>query len=175
MAKLYGAKLPQLEVDVHKSSQTTKKGWVSWIRFIIILALLYFLTHFVFAVKIVNGHSMNPTLKDHGIFIVSKIFFQPERGDIVVVKDPDGFDIVKRIIGMPHDKVQIIDGVVYLNKQPLNEPYIQGVPDNMAEVIVGERKYFIMGDNRTPGESLDSRDPSISTISEMNIVGEKMF
>ncbi|MGE8203439.1 signal peptidase I [Heyndrickxia sp. NPDC080065] len=164
-----------IELDATSVPKTDKKAWFGWIRFILFLAILYFLIHYGIGIKIVNGDSMNPTLHDKGIFVVNKVFFKPERGDIVVVKDPDGFDIVKRIIGLPNDRVKISDGVVYLNGQPLNEPYIKGKALNMDEVTVEEGKYFIMGDNRTPGESLDSRDPSIGTILEKNIVGGKMF
>ena len=61
------------------------------------------------------------------------------------------------MIGLPNDHVRIKDGIVYINQQVLDEPYIIGQSMDIDEVVVGTDSYFIMGDNRTPGESLDSR------------------
>lgn len=118
---------------------------------------------------------MNPTLHDKGFMVVNKLFFKPERGDIVIVKDPHGFDIVKRIIGMPNDKITIQNGIVYVNNKALKETYTKGKPMDMQEVTVNNHSYFIMGDNRTPGESLDSRDPSIGPVDSQQIEGEVIF
>ncbi|MFH5778751.1 signal peptidase I [Heyndrickxia oleronia] len=168
-------KILHSEIDIKDVPRTVKREWVSWIRFILIIVILYGAIHYTIGIKIVSGDSMNPTIQDRDIVVVSKLFFTPERGDIIVVKDPEGFDIVKRVIGLPNDHVRIKDGIVYINQQVLDEPYIIGQSMDIDEVVVGTDSYFIMGDNRTPGESLDSRDPSIGTISKEQIVGEKLF
>ncbi|MCI1589423.1 MULTISPECIES: signal peptidase I [Heyndrickxia] len=168
-------KILHSEIDIKDVPRTVKREWISWIRFILIIVILYGAIHYTIGIKIVSGDSMNPTIQDRDIVVVSKLFFTPERGDIIVVKDPEGFDIVKRVIGIPNDHVRIKDGIVYINQQVLDEPYIIGQSMDIDEVVVGTDSYFIMGDNRTPGESLDSRDPSIGTISKEQIVGEKLF
>ncbi|MCM3454720.1 signal peptidase I [Heyndrickxia oleronia] len=168
-------KILHSEIDIKDVPRTVKREWISWIRFVLIIVILYGAIHYTIGIKIVSGDSMNPTIQDRDIVVVSKLFFTPERGDIIVVKDPEGFDIVKRVIGLPNDHVRIKDGIVYINQQVLDEPYIIGQSMDIDEVVVGTDSYFIMGDNRTPGESLDSRDPSIGTISKEQIVGEKLF
>ncbi|MCM3240004.1 signal peptidase I [Heyndrickxia oleronia] len=168
-------KILHSEMDIKDVPRTVKREWISWIRFVLIIVILYGAIHYTIGIKIVSGDSMNPTIQDRDLVVVSKLFFTPERGDIIVVKDPDGFDIVKRVIGLPNDHVRIKDGIVYINQQVLDEPYIIGQSMDIDEVVVGTDSYFIMGDNRTPGESLDSRDPSIGTISKEQIVGEKLF
>ncbi|MEC1373806.1 signal peptidase I [Heyndrickxia oleronia] len=168
-------KILHSEIDIKDVPRTVKREWISWIRFVLIIVILYGAIHYTIGIKIVSGDSMNPTIQDRDIVVVSKLFFTPERGDIIVLKDPEGFDIVKRVIGLPNDHVRIKDGIVYINQQVLDEPYIIGQSMDIDEVVVGTDSYFIMGDNRTPGESLDSRDPSIGTISKEQIVGEKLF
>ncbi|GIN41994.1 signal peptidase I [Bacillus obstructivus] len=168
-------KILHSEIDIKDVPRTVKREWISWIRFVLIIVILYGAIHYTICIKIVSGDSMNPTIQDRDIVVASKLFFTPERGDIIVVKDPEGFDIVKRVIGLPNDHVRIKDGIVYINQQVLDEPYIIGQSMDIDEVVVGTDSYFIMGDNRTPGESLDSRDPSIGTISKEQIVGEKLF
>ena len=94
-------------------------------------------------------------------------FTDPEHGDVVVFKfpqDPDR-DFIKRVIGVPGDRIEIRNKVVYRNGEPLDEPYVvhkdpnvrpAGDPrDNVAPFVVPEGKYFMMGDNRD--YSLDSR------------------
>ncbi|MBB2482255.1 signal peptidase I [Bacillus sp. APMAM] len=154
------------------SKRSTKSSIFSWVRFILLLIAIYCVLHFGIAIKIVSGHSMNPTLHDKGLMVVNKLFYKPDRGDIVIVKDSDGFDIVKRIIGLPNDKIFIKNGMVYVNGSPLKETYTKGTANDMNEVVLNNHSYFIIGDNRTPGESLDSRDPSIGPIDKSTIEGK---
>jgi signal peptidase I len=135
--------------------------------------------------------SMYPTLKVNDRVIVSRISYRlgdPKRGDVVVFRNP-GFEeldkpnivetvgrvlfeivgsrqpkdknYIKRVIGVPGDRLTFKDGAVWVNGSKLNEPYLQpGVtttyPDHEnIDIVVPPRKYFMMGDNR--GESCDSR------------------
>ncbi|PKR84699.1 signal peptidase I [Heyndrickxia camelliae] len=152
--------------------ESRKASIFSWLRFVILLIVIYALLHYGMAFKIVSGHSMNPTLHNKGFMVVNKLYFKPERGDIVIVKDPNGFDIVKRIIGLPNDSISIKNGIVFVNGKPINENYTEGKANDMKAVALDNKSYFIMGDNRTPGESLDSRDPSIGPVSNDKIEGE---
>lgn len=152
-----------------------QKSILGWIRFSIMIALLFFIFRYAIGFEIISGHSMNPTIEDRSVLFTNKIFFTPDRGNIVVIQDPHGYSIIKRIIGMPHDKVLINNGVIYVNGEPLKENYPKGKSVDMAEVIVPEGEIFVVGDNRTPGESLDSRDPNVRTFSMESIIGRAEF
>ncbi len=102
----------------------------------------------------VHGQSMVPTLTDGEFVLASKVsywFGQPQRGDVVVVRPPQTngtMPYIKRIIGLPGERVTIRDGRVFINGVVLNEPYVSGPPLYNGEWLVGEGAYFILGDNR---------------------------
>ena len=104
------------------------------------------------------------------------VFGPPQRGDIIVFQDPTdpSTDLIKRIIALPGEKVEIIDGHVYINDRLLEEPYIQGEwHGNRPAAIVPEGHYFVLGDNRD--NSKDSRSPQIGYVPEDLIIGKAMF
>ncbi len=106
--------------------------------------------------------SMLPNLHEGEYVIVDKVsyaFRQPERGEIVVIKNPvpDQPDLIKRVIGLPGESLEVRGGQVYINGQPLNEPYIQppmGREQPATQLQAGQ--FFVMGDNRS--NSQDSRE-----------------
>ena len=119
---------------------------------------------------------MYPTLKSGDVLIANKLK-TVERGDIVIIKDekPDEW-LIKRVIAMEGDTVEIKAGSVFVNGKKLNEPYI--IHPNMAITEAGDwqkrtlkkGEIFYLGDNRTPNASLDSRS-YLSTCSKDQIVG----
>jgi signal peptidase I len=134
----------------------------------------------------VEGTSMLPHLHDGERIFVNKFIYRfdtIERGDIVVFwypKDPSK-SFIKRIIGLPGETVTIRDGVVYINNQPLDEPYLDSHyhlrRDDMS-AIPGENSsfvpmhyYFVMGDNRD--SSNDSRQWGL--VPEKYIYGKASF
>lgn len=139
---------------------------------IIIIALFFFIQKIIAAPFQVVGNSMYDTLHDGEYIIVSKleyIFGEPQRGDIVVFHPPTESDdyYIKRIIGVPGDKVNLKGGYVYVNGTKVEEVYLK---EDMRTCLVGhlkdcenddrsyevpEGKYFVLGDNRTG--SSDSR------------------
>ncbi len=120
----------------------------------------------------VEGYSMEPTLYGHQRLIIEKVsyrFHGPQRGDIVVIRVP-GFNelLIKRVIGLPGDTLEVKNGIVYINGEPLDEPYINGpARGNYPAITVPEGYIFVMGDNRN--NSNDSR--SFGPVAIDNIVG----
>ena len=105
--------------------------------------------------------SMLPNLHEGEYVIVDKVsyaFRQPQRGEIVVLKNPTPGqpDLIKRIIGLPGESIAVHNGSVYINGQPLTEPYIaQPMAADSAATQLQAGQYFVMGDNRNNSE--DSR------------------
>lgn len=148
----------------------------------------------------VEGHSMDPTLADGEFLLVNSlvysevnlqkladyvpfwdpggpadrhVFHAPERGDIVVLhpRQHSERDLVKRIIGLPGETIEIVDGTVYINGRELVEPYIIGPwMGNYPRTVLQPDYYFVMGDNRNA--SADSR--AFGPVDEDDIVGKAM-
>ena len=135
--------------------------------FVLTLCAVLFLTVFVMRHTVVDGASMENTLHDGEHLLISDLFYEPSRGDIVVFqsKDIEGITtpIVKRIIAVSGDRISMKDGVVYLNGEILDEPYVNrdGCPNSYGEILdfdeitVREGYVFVLGDHRD--NSSDSR------------------
>ena len=137
---------------------------------IAVILALFIRTYVVQAFKIPSG-SMIPTLLIGDHILVNKFIYrfdEPERGDIIVFKYPKdpSRDFIKRLVALPGDTIEIRDKRVYINGNPLIEPYViyEGnhdsvyIPpnrDNFGPITVPEGYFFVMGDNRDC--SLDSR------------------
>jgi signal peptidase I len=148
----------------------------------------------------VEGESMLPSLENGQYIIVNKLayaqldlgkfdwipFFDPgdnpmrhvfgipKRGDVVVFRSPTNADrdFIKRVIGVPGDRIEIRNAVVYVNDEPLVEPYITGRTGcPCGPWVVEPGKYFVLGDHRN--NSSDSR--VFGVIPEDNIIGKALF
>lgn len=102
----------------------------------------------------VYGMCMLPNIKNGDYIMVSKlsyVFKEPQRGDIIIFHSPrDGnSDLVKRIVGLPGETIEITGGEVLINGKPLEEPYIMEPPQyEYAAETIPEGMYFVLGDNR---------------------------
>jgi len=133
---------------------------------VISLAIIIPVRYFLIQPFYVKGASMEPNFYDHEYLIIDEIsyrFNEPSRGDIVVFKypkDPKQF-FIKRVIGLPGEKVRIQDSRIYINGTILNEGYLPEATETAlplhgySDVILGPDEYFLLGDNRN--QSLDSR------------------
>ena len=125
------------------------------IPYIIIIVVVVFIRTFIITPVKVNGTSMYPTLEGNEIMLLNKLGVI-DRFDIVVLKlDGDQNNLIKRIIGLPGETVEIKNNEIYINDELLDDPYGVGVTYNIDPVTLGEDEYFILGDNRIV--SLDSR------------------
>jgi signal peptidase I len=114
---------------------------------------------------IIPSPSMMPTLQiGDRLFVAESLDYQPHRGDIIVFHPPEAlqeFDatasdfFIKRVIGLPNDTIEVHQGQVYVNGNPLSEPYIAAPPAyEMKTLTVPPHHYFVLGDNRN--DSIDS-------------------
>lgn len=159
-----------------------KKEIIEWIKTIVISVVIALIITTFIRPTLVKGYSMYPTLNEYDYLIINKIPYmmhEPERGDIVVFKshltteDGKEKDLIKRVIGIPKDKIKITDGKVFVNGEKLNEPYINGdYTPGEIDIEVPENKIFAMGDNRE--NSLDSRDERVGPV-EIDTVRGKVL
>lgn len=155
--------------------------WAGEILLVMVVAVM--LVSFVgFRITVV-GASMSPTLESGQEILVNRFvykIFSPKQNDLIVFL-PNGNEkshyYVKRVIAGPGDKVQIKDGVVYVNGEKFTEEAAVSNIENALlaenEITVGEDEYFVLGDNRNNSE--DSRYASIGNVKKDHIVGKAWF
>jgi signal peptidase I len=156
-----------------------KKSTILQILATLVVALLIFFgVQAIIESRVVEGSSMEANLHDGQRLIVVKAaywFGEPQRGDVIIFTHPldPQRTLVKRVIGLPGEWVEIKNGYVYIRNaaqdEPikLDEPYINGTNSPFPETEVSEGYYFVMGDNRQA--SSDSR--SWGLLPEGNIIG----
>lgn len=153
-------------------------GWIVYI--LIIIGLTYLIITYVGQRTRVSGHSMETTLSDGDNLIVDKLtyhFKDPKRYDIIVFpfKYEENTYYIKRIIGLPGETVQVVNGYTYVNGELLESDIYgaevmedPGIAEN--PITLGEDEYFVLGDNRN--HSSDSRDPSVGVLTRDDLIGK---
>lgn len=159
-----------------------------WTKALLIAVALVFLIRWLaFTPFIVDGESMQPNFNNGERMIINKLIYDfrdPKRFEVIVFLAPEGKDFIKRVIGLPGDKIRVDGDNVYINGEPISEPYIQAEIDLAAtegriynssivsiteEVTVPEDSLFVMGDNRP--RSKDSRFSDVGFVGFDAIVG----
>lgn len=168
-----------LSRSAHKGLEYRRQSVYAWLFVLleaaIILVLLFLL---LFSPVRVNGPSMSPTLQQGEILLIDRISLYlrtPDRGAMVIFSRP-GTDeeLIKRIIALPGETVDIVGGSVYVNGRKLDESaYASAHTDDFEPLTVPEGCVFVLGDQR--GESLDSRDPALGCIPMQAIDGRVRF
>lgn len=166
--------------EVDYNNKMTKeeifKEVISWVLTIVACILI---AKIITSVVIVNARvpsaSMENTImtKDR---IIANRFANPDRFDVMVFEAPDEPEklFVKRVIGMPGDEIEIVDGQLFINSELIDEPYIkEEMVGSFGPYNVPEGCYFMLGDNRN--SSLDSRYWVNTFVPEDTILGEAEF
>lgn len=148
--------------------------WILLPLLIFILTLLLFQHVLLYA--FVPSQSMEPYIPCGSIGLANRLSYsssKPDFGDVVVIKTAEGVLIVKRVIGMPGDTVELSGGNVYVNGQAITENYLMGAVTytDQTFVVPGD-SYFVLGDNRNNSE--DSRLWEQPYVSEHDIIGKWM-
>jgi signal peptidase I len=148
------------------AARTFRNELWDWTKSIAVALLVVLLIHrFGFQLSTVDGNSMLPTLHDGDRLFINKAIYllmSPNYGDVVILQDPrrpagKRVYLVKRVIGLPGDTIEIRDHRLYRNGEPVDEPYLSERMEMASygpEVVPGGH-YFVLGDNRN--NSTDSR------------------
>lgn len=174
----------RIENNAVENGEKKKKNVLKEIlSYVIIIALAFFLAQFwkqyvSTKVEVISG-SMKDTLQIDDRLIASKlpyIFGEPQRGDIVVFYFPDDESevFIKRLIGLPGETIEIVDGYVYVDGILLEEDYVKGNREgNFGPYEVPDDEYFMLGDNRL--HSGDSREWNDKYVSKDQLIGKALF
>lgn len=150
--------------DIFKKENppTPTKKLLGFLKDIAVVVFIVFLISFFLKAIVVQGISMEPTLQTNNYLLISKqsyTFGSPHRGDIVVFPHDDGVEkklYIKRVIGIPNDKLIIRNHKLWINGKLQNEKYIKGnTTDGLLNLTIPKGEVFVMGDNRD--NSSDSR------------------
>jgi signal peptidase I len=135
--------------------QTVRSVSRELIEALLLTAIVILVIRFVSETFRVEGSSMEPTLHHGQRLIINKFTYRwlhsPRRGDIIVLRDPHTHDrkVIKRVIGLPGERVEINQGQLYINSRPLNETYIiRPSARTWGPNTVLPGQYFVLGDNR---------------------------
>ena len=137
--------------------------------YIIILIAVLLVRAFIATPIKVNGDSMYDTLDGSEFMILNKLA-QVDRYDIVVV-DTKEDELIKRVYGLPGEKIAIENGSIYINDKKIEDSYAYGTTSDYKSIVLGEDEYFVLGDNRAI--SLDSR--IIGPVKKKQIKGTTNF
>jgi len=161
-----------------KRQELKGKEWYEFVETVVFAFILAFLIKsFILQISYIPTGSMIPTLNEGEAVLVVRIpyyFREPRRGEIIVFKYPldPSKEYVKRLIGLPGDRVEIKNGEVYVNGQKLVEDYVKRKSDdNYGPITVPKDSYFVLGDNRPV--SVDSRYWGF--VPKKNLVGKAIL
>jgi signal peptidase I len=149
-------------------------GWI--VDIAVALALAWFCLHSFGTQVQIAGQSMSPLLESGDVVLMNRLIYDissPRVGDVVVFEREDHKQNVKRVMGVPGDVVQIMDGWLYINgeryeDEKLGAAVLAGIAESPVEL--GEGEYFLLGDNRDCSE--DSRFANVGNVKEEQILGK---
>jgi signal peptidase I len=165
------------DIPPEEPKKTGVRGFIKDILEVAVISLVLFFSINAVSARIrIESVSMQPTLFAGNFVVVNKLAYQfgePERGDIIVFEyppDPEQDPYIKRVIGLPGEQVQIVDGKVMIDGFTIPEPYLVSETRQDGQWTVPEESLFVMGDNRM--NSSDSR--SWGYVPMENVIGKAM-
>ncbi len=147
-----------------------KKKVLDVLPYLITILLVVLIRTFLVSPIRVNGSSMLPTLKNGNIMLLNKIALKNEsikRFELVVFKNEHKL-LIKRVIGLPGERIECLAGVIYINDEPIKDEYGTGWTSDFKTIKLHKNEYFVMGDNRS--NSKDSR--IIGPVNKSIILGK---
>ncbi len=157
-----------------------------WLPYVVIVIVIVLLRTYIITPVIVRGDSMNNTLNDGEVLLLSKISYRVsdiKRFDIVVIEDDISGFIIKRVIGLPGDDISYVDDILYINGQKYTRKFTDDITDDFTlddicringlkcNGKIPDDMYLVLGDNRDV--SADSRSKGL--IERDHILGQTIF
>jgi signal peptidase I len=167
--------LNETELEDKPNGVEIKRFVLDILETVLLALILFVVINLVSARVRVDGFSMRPTLEDGEFILVNKLaykFSEPKRGEIIVFVSPaTNEDLIKRVIGLPGDRIVIRDGNLFINDVQLQEPYIAAAPLYSGTWQVADNSLFVLGDNRN-----DSSDSHAWGLVPMeNVIGRSLL
>lgn len=160
------------ETEIHQPTEVIIR---EIIETLLLTFFIFWLVNSVVGRYRIDGHSMDPSLAHGEYLLINNLAYyldEPERGDIIVFHHPNSdLNLIKRVIGLPGDQVEIANQQVKVNGVVLQEPYIQAEPTYSGSWTVPVGEYFVLGDNRN--SSSDSH--TWQYLPKENIIGKAMI
>jgi signal peptidase I len=143
---------------------------------VLLTVLIYLAVNFATGRFRIEGSSMEPSMHPNQYVLVDKVSYKwgnPHRGDVVVFNYPLATerDFIKRVIGLPGETVSVHNGVISIDGQPLDEPYIAAPPTYENSWTLGPNQYFVLGDNRNSSSDSHSWGP----LDRHYLIGRAIF
>lgn len=158
------------EVTVQKRAH--REVFLDYGPYLVIIIVVILIRTFIATPVRVNGASMDPTLINGETMILNKLVLRVrgiERWDIVVAR-ADGSNLIKRVVGLPGERIKYVEGILFINGEAKEDPFSLTVTYDFDEIIIGPNEYFLMGDNRSISQ--DSRNPIIGNVDRRDIRGK---
>ncbi len=179
-----------LRFEEEAKKERKKKLIIELIRYVIeiilVIALAWVIINFALKKVIMIGNSMENTISNGQELLVNTVFknfFSPKRGSVIAFYPENTSDdesssdsniLIRRVAGLPGETIQMIEGIIYIDGEPLEEKYDfdRKVSAGRAEekIHLGEDEYFVLSDKRTDLD--DSRSDSFTTVKSDNIIGD---
>lgn len=171
---------PEQVMEDQSETIEQKPKWRSFfleiLQTLFLALIFYFIIDSFFPRVRVENISMKPTLQPGELLLINKLAYKignPHHGDVIVFHYPGNpaEDYIKRLIGLPGDEIKVDGGLVYINGQSQDEPYISAPPAYQGDWVVPLDSFFVLGDNRN--QSSDSH--SWGFVPKENVVGKALI